>query len=168
MGISGYRPRSEPRHKVLIKVRYRAHGPELDGCILDVSSRGFLMTSALAPARGEYVEVFLSGQSIVGRVVWSSSRRFGLALRDRINVQTLISPARALQFGNPTRGNQVDHPARKRKLALTATKSQAFSRIIQSLFIAVLGVGAAFMVASTVKSSLSSLDKVSSNLVQKR
>lgn len=85
-----HKPRREARRKVLLRARLRVAGPERDACLLDLSSRGLLATTAEAPERGQYVEIRVCGQSLVGHVEWANGRRFGVTLRERIDVEALI------------------------------------------------------------------------------
>lgn len=89
--MSHEKPRVEPRTKALIRARIRDGGDERDACILDVSTRGLLATTALPPPRGEFVELLVGNHKLVGQVKWSGERRFGLALRERISVAALVA-----------------------------------------------------------------------------
>ncbi len=89
--MSHERPRVEPRTKALIKARIRDDGAERDICILDVSTRGMLATTARPPTRGAFVELFVGGHMLVGHVKWAGERRFGVVLHERISVAALIA-----------------------------------------------------------------------------
>lgn len=86
-----------PRRKVLIRARMRANGPPADICIRDVSRRGMLLQSHAPPPRGTYVEIAQAGLPIVGQVVWSKERRFGISTRDIIDVAALIDDGKPIE-----------------------------------------------------------------------
>jgi hypothetical protein len=44
---------------------------------LDISTRGLLAITARPPTRGEFVELIVGGQMLVGQVKWAGERRFG-------------------------------------------------------------------------------------------
>jgi hypothetical protein len=58
---------------------------------LDISTRGLLAITARPPTRGEFVELIVGGQMLVGQVKWAGERRFGIVLRERISVAALVS-----------------------------------------------------------------------------
>lgn len=86
-----------PRRKVLIRARMRANGPPTDICIRDVSRRGMLLQSHAPPERGTYVEIMQAGLPIVGQVIWSSERRFGISTRDAIDVAALVDDGKPFE-----------------------------------------------------------------------
>ncbi|MDT9599223.1 PilZ domain-containing protein [Sphingosinicella rhizophila] len=83
--------RREPRTKVLIAIRVRGDGLATEACLRDVSSRGVLVQTGKPPPRGTIVELIGPFQPMVGRVVWSSGRRFGAELREHLNVKALTT-----------------------------------------------------------------------------
>lgn len=89
--MSHEKPRVETRTKALIRASLKDGGRERDICILDVSTRGLLATSASPPARGEFVELLVGRHKMVGHVKWVGERRFGVSLRERISVAALIA-----------------------------------------------------------------------------
>lgn len=123
------------RQKVLIRARMRSDCIDCEACIRDVSATGLLMQAPDAPLRGAYVEVLANGEAIVGRVVWASGRRFGVAMQDRLNVHRLIAgTAGAVATSGPAR------PLRPRAMptatpALAKAKADAFSFAIVLLFV---------------------------------
>lgn len=90
-GLSGQDFRVETRAKALIRAGLRWDDEIREACILDASTRGLLMTAAMPPPRGAFVEVLVGHHVAIGHVKWSSTRRFGIALRDRISVVALLS-----------------------------------------------------------------------------
>jgi hypothetical protein len=89
--LQHYAPRIEERTKVLIRAALRGAGAERDACILDISSRGMLLTMADPPPHGGFVEVVAQGHELVGQVEWAKGRRFGIRFRDRINHAAYIA-----------------------------------------------------------------------------
>ena len=87
---TGWTPRRDNRHKVLIRTRMRAGGLPVDVCIRDVSARGLCLVSNTPPVRGTIVELTGSHAPIVGRVVWASELRFGIEARGRIDVAAMV------------------------------------------------------------------------------
>lgn len=89
--LSGWIQRRDPRHKVLIRARMRAGGMPVDVCIRDVSARGLCVVSSAPPVRGTIVELTGSYGPIVGRVVWTNELRFGIEVRGRIDVGSIVA-----------------------------------------------------------------------------
>ena len=87
----GPNPRIEERTKVMVRASIRDEGPRRDVCILDVSTRGLLATTASPPVRGDFIEIEFGGHSLVGHVKWSGQRRFGIVFQDRISVISFLS-----------------------------------------------------------------------------
>jgi len=85
-----HQPRCETRTPVVLPARLRAGGPESAVMLLDVSSRGMLAACGAPPPRGAFVELLAEGRSFVGQVQWSAAGRFGLVLRDRLDVAGLL------------------------------------------------------------------------------
>jgi hypothetical protein len=79
-------PRAEERTGVMVRATLRDGGGAREACVLDVSTRGLLLTTARPPARGEFVEIAIGDSRLAGQVKWSAKRRFGIALRDRVSV----------------------------------------------------------------------------------
>ncbi len=88
-GGNQFTPR-EARHPVLIRGRMRTDGPAEDVCVRNISRNGMMLQAREAPHRGSYVEVRLGHDVIIGRVIWASERRFGIATRDRVPLMRLL------------------------------------------------------------------------------
>lgn len=73
----------------------RAGGLPMDICIRDISSRGMLIQSGIAPPRGTYIEVITPTETIVGRVVWGDDERFGISTRDKVHVAMVAGGRRS-------------------------------------------------------------------------
>jgi len=81
--------RVENRVRASVRARMRDSLAERDICILDLSTRGMLATTARPPARGEFVELSIGCNRLTGQVRWSSQRRFGVSLRERVSIAAL-------------------------------------------------------------------------------
>jgi len=68
----------------------RAGGPATDVCVRNISSHGMLLLAHEVPAPGTYVEILLPDDVVVGRVMWSSERRFGIRARERIPLHRIV------------------------------------------------------------------------------
>lgn len=146
-----FRPRVEERVKVLIRARIRAGtAAERDSCILDLSSRGMLLTMAVPPAHGAFVEVLAQGHSLVGHVEWSNGRRCGIRLRERINHLALI----AGEDGPIVIRERVARLATRGGVEVAALDSQRFSAISRFVLTLAAGAAAAMLLADIVGNAL--------------
>ena len=123
------------RHKVLIRARLRGDCIDSDACIRDVSATGLLMQAPDAPLRGAYVEVLANGEALIGRVVWTSGRRFGVSLQDRLNVRRLIggtgASVAASDPARPLRPRTAPAPT----AAMAKSKADTFAFAIVLIFV---------------------------------
>ncbi|WP_277766786.1 PilZ domain-containing protein [Sphingomonas sp. HITSZ_GF] len=125
------RPRDE-RHSVLIRGRMRSGGPMVDVCVRNVSKNGMMLQAPEAPRRGDYVEVRLQEDTIVGQVVWSSDRRFGIRTRDRVPVWRLLGRPSPIERG--TGGERLN--ATRAAAARAHSESRYFGRAAEFLILA--------------------------------
>ena len=86
---SSYRPR-ELRRRVIVPARLHSSSGWTDACILNVSSRGLMIHSALAGPQGSIVELRRGPHAIVACVVWRDGARVGLKTEERLAVEDLI------------------------------------------------------------------------------
>jgi hypothetical protein len=148
--------RKEARTKALIRARMRSSGPERDVCILDVSASGVLATTAAPPRRGDFIELIAGMHSLVGHVEWAGDRRFGLSLRERIDVTKLLSG----DSGEITLKRQARDDASANRMPLAVLgDARSLSQTGQYVFLAAAAVAAALMVAHYVGEELGSLDQ---------
>ena len=142
--------RIEPRIKAQIRVRLRDSGPDREACILDISSRGLLLTAARPPVRGEIVELVTGADSLVGQIKWTSDRRFGIVLRERIDVMALIANGvgQMKPFGHAT--------ARPIVLAKEeiAEEPRDTAKIVRIAIIAIVGMILAYFFGRTIGSEI--------------
>jgi hypothetical protein len=115
-----------------------------------------MATAEPAPERGTIVEVVVGRHSLVGQVQWAENRRFGVRLRERIDVITVLgneAGPTALKIARAQRGK----PSAAARLAFTKQLARGF---IFGLGIAA-AAGAAMAAAQVVKESLAPLNQVS-------
>jgi hypothetical protein len=86
----GHRPR-ELRRRVVLPARLRTGARWSDSCILNISSRGLMIQSAHATAKGSVVELHRGDHVIVARVVWRDGARAGLRSEERLPVEEILS-----------------------------------------------------------------------------
>lgn len=157
---AGFRQREE-RVKVLIPSRMRAGGQWMDITIHNVSSRGLMAGCDQPPASGGYVEIRRGTITIVGRVMWSKGRFFGLKSQDRLSVKALVDEPRLAS--RPPRPDAPDSVDRRRddrlrteaSLARRVERSRAFASAFQYGIAAALVVAVAGFGAATVYEALS-------------
>lgn len=88
----------------MLRATMRDSREEREVCLIDISTRGLLATTARPPENGAIIELRVGRYALVGQVRWSSERRFGVVLRDRVIVADLIEngstkPSMAKTFG---------------------------------------------------------------------
>jgi len=137
----------DPRRKVLIRATMRAGGPRIDVCIRDISSRGMMIQAGAPPSRGTYVDLDWGGHQIVGLVIWRRERRFGIQMRDRMNVHALAGRASPEIPAAPRRaGGSVSAAAARRGAApnriLAGRMEFAVVAIFAAALVAALGISA--------------------------
>jgi hypothetical protein len=159
----------EPRRTVLIQARMRTGAGRVDICIRDISSRGALVQAASPPPRGTYVEIFLARHTIVGRVVWTRDRKFGLQTQERLDVIAITEQA-ALSRSSPTanpagrRSTQPSTPSAA-QVAHRLERSRHMSAALEFGCLAACSVAAAAFSVSVVFEAFSRpLESVASHL----
>jgi hypothetical protein len=118
---------------------------------MDVSSRGILATATLPPKRGEIVEIAVGSNRIAGQVKWASERRFGVLLRERVDVAAMIGGGR-----RPVALQRKTASARRRApvgMSLSVN-SQWLARMGQFGGIAAAALAAALLIAEVLDLSL--------------
>jgi hypothetical protein len=136
---------------MVARARLRGTGPEQDACVVNVSSRGLAATAEEPPQRGEIVEIEIGGNRLIGQVKWSDMRRFGIVLRERISVVSLLSGD---SDGITLKRKEA---ARKQKARRSADNSNVARRLEFAVFLAA-GAAATFIAADFAGSALQSLD----------
>lgn len=74
-----------------VPCRMNVTGRWSDAHIHDVSDKGMLVSSTEPPAIGTYVDIRRGTLVIIGRVVWSGGRRFGVRTQDPVSLAALLS-----------------------------------------------------------------------------
>jgi hypothetical protein len=151
--------RTEDRTRLMIRATLRDGGPEREACLLDLSSRGLMASVFEAPRRGAFVELTVGRHALVGQVQWSEGRRFGMKLRERIDVLAVIgneAGPTALEAARKARGR----PSPEATFAYSRHVAQGFT---MGILIAGMATGAV-VAAQLVARSLAPLAVVSASL----
>lgn len=135
----------------------------IDVCIHNMSSRGLMAGTDTPPKVGSYVEIRRGTQVIVGRVMWSRGRFFGIRSQDRLSVKAFVAEPRLA--GRPPPADAADpHSADRRaerrladeaRLARRVERSRTFASMFQYGVMAAVVLAAAGIGASTVYDVLS-------------
>lgn len=123
--------RSEERTRALVRARLRGSGLDRDANILDLSSRGLLLTAAMPPKRDHTVTVVANGYTLSGKVVWVNERRFGISLDAPILVDDVIDAKILARAKTVSPGLPENFGARP----VAASASLGFSDYIQSKWV---------------------------------
>lgn len=134
------------RRRVIIPSRVRSGSLWRDARILNLSKRGFGLTSATPPDAGTYVEIRRGAHMVIAPVIWVNGLRFGVHTQDPVPVDSLVhAPDSAggtdAQQAGPT---QVAERRRtSRGLTAKHDHSRAFGRIVEFAFITMLAASTA-------------------------
>jgi hypothetical protein len=142
----------EPRHKVLVRARMYAGGGWHDTCILNVSSRGLLLQAAAPPVKGTYLEIRRGPVTIMARVMWTKSHRFGVKTQDLVRLEAITPEAPTPTPGQVDRRN--DRRSKPGARLSEHDSSRQRGRLIEYGFAAALAAAGAGMVASEVAAVL--------------
>ena len=152
----GYKAR-EVRHSIFVPARMCAGSSWTSVVIHNISSRGALLASDEAPARGTYVEIRRGQQTIIGRVVWQEDRFFGVKSRETIHIQAIVDEPRLSSRPNSTEKREASRDRRaspRRQMKVDAARqledSQRWSAMFQFCVFVLLGILVAGFVASEV------------------
>lgn len=147
--------RRDERHRVLIRATMRTGGRPIDVCIRDVSLRGVCVVSEAPPVRGTIVELIGPSSPIVGQVMWSTEKRFGVSVGGRVDLPRLLAQRPAV---GRAPHETVPLPAYARAPLDTAQcteLSRNKGKAIQFVLAAVLGASAAGLLGQLVYENLS-------------
>lgn len=128
----------EDRTRTMLRATLRDDRAERDACVLDLSHRGLMATATPAPKRGAYIQITIGRHQIDGQVQWSEGRRFGMRLRERIDVIAVLGNEAGptlLKAAQKARGK----PSFEARAAFARQVAQGFTF---GIFIAVAGAGA--------------------------
>ncbi len=153
--------RKEDRTTAILRARLRDGGPEREASVLDLSSRGLMAAAQPPPRRGTFVDMQVGRHTLVGQVQWIEGNRFGVRLRERIDVLAVIGNEAgpvALDAARAARGR----PSTAARLAYSRQVARGFTF---GMLLAGIVAGA-FFASSMVSRSLAPLEVVSSALIQ--
>ena len=157
MSSAALKDRAEPRTRAMLRASLHDDDIVRDACIIDVSTRGLLATTAQPPTRGQFVELRVGQHILTGQVRWSSERRFGVALRERVSVVSL------LEGGSGSVRLAGSTGARKQSGTLAAglrKNPQSMGRLGQYALLGCFALAAAHTIAGISQEGLSPLAKV--------
>jgi PilZ domain-containing protein len=134
----------------MIRGRMRAGGAPEDVCVRNVSNSGMMLQADTAPEAGTYVEVQLSDEIVVGRVMWSRDRRFGIRTRDRLPLWRLLGRKKP----EPGPDTPAQRAAAGTAVVRRRSDARAWGRVFEFLCIALVAIGAAAAIALAGYASL--------------
>ena len=144
---SQYIKAREARRSVVIQARMMDGASWKDVCIRNISSRGLLLHTESPPRPGSYVDIRRGWYTIVGRVIWSSDRQFGVNTQDALSIDDIVQdrsrsrqPSDSVQNAAPverrTSPRNASH-AHKHELNRQLSSTLQFSfLVLLSLFVA--------------------------------
>ena len=91
MLAGGEQSRIETRQTAMLQAKMRDSQSTRPVRVGDLSPKGMLVVSERPPSRGEFVDITIGGHHLAGQVRWVQGRRFGLRMRERIDVQAILS-----------------------------------------------------------------------------
>jgi hypothetical protein len=130
--------RDSDRTRTMLRATLRDGSVERDACVLDLSHRGLMATATPAPRRGAYIQLIVGRHALDGQVQWSEGRRFGVRLRQRIDVLAVLGNEAGptlLKAAQQARGR----PSFEARAAYARHVAQGFT---YGIFIAVAAAGA--------------------------
>src|SRR3982751_2658570 len=99
----------EWRRRVVLPARMRTDSGWCDVSILNLSSRGLMVHTRLAAAKGSTVELCQGEHMITARVVWSKGPRVGLAAEALLPIEQILTPGRSAPLQMPeSNGRRTD------------------------------------------------------------
>jgi hypothetical protein len=147
----------------MIGARIRVGAQWGDACILNVSSRGLLVQSGNAMARGNEVEIMRGDTRIVATVMWSAAGRCGLRSEGRLSVEDILSleQSQSLQL---VASNGIIHD-RRRRPRNEPLDARLRGREMEFLAVGIIGISLAVGIWSMAETALASpLERVAAVL----
>ena len=124
----------------MISARLRGGFGWTDARILDISSRGLLLSAPKTPQRGAYVEVCRGAHRIVARVVWVKQERFGLRTQDTLPIEAITGE---IDAGAPEAANLYpERRAKRRKPTAAESHERSKNRANAMQFVWIVGLAA--------------------------
>lgn len=146
----------------------RIGGTWHDVSVRNVSSRGMLLQSPAAPARGTYLEIYRGRHIIVARAAWQSGASFGVQTQDRVDVEGLIQEpdVSGANFTAAIKENKAFERRRaERTVVQRAERSRSVAAMMEFLSLVAFGVSTAIAAFALVGSSLAApLERVKTAL----
>jgi hypothetical protein len=106
-----------------------------------------MVSSARPPAKGKYVDIGRGALVVIGRVVWSSGKRFGVRTQDPINAERLTKePIRATGRSvekAPDDQQELRKEASHRHATIRADQSRRFASAFQFVCLATIAAALA-------------------------
>lgn len=153
--------RIEERTRSALRALLKDSRSEREICIMDMSTRGLLATTANPPRRGEFVELTIGRNSLSAQVKWASQRRFGLSLRERVSVAALLEGGKQPIALKRSRAMQ---PTRVGLLASLRANPQMLSRVGQYGVFVLGAVIAGYFIITTMESGFAPLQQAMATL----
>ena len=147
--------RIEPRTRAMVRASLRDCYMTRDACILDISTRGLLAVTANPPRMGEIVELRVGRNVLMGQVRWSSARRFGMSLRERVSIAAL---AEGGTCDATLQRSAVRQMPRRATGARFAVDPQLFQRLGQLAVMALVAAAAAVVIMEMTAEGFSAVD----------
>lgn len=94
MLAGGEQSRVETRQTAMLQGKMRDGRTTRTVRIGDVSPKGMLVVSDRPPTRGEFIDIMVNGHHLAGQVRWVAGRRFGVRMRERVDVRAVLSGKR--------------------------------------------------------------------------
>ena len=142
----------EDRRKVMLSARMRSGASWHDACILNMSSRGLMLQTAVRTERGAYLEVRRGPHVIVARVIWTGQQRVGLKAQDRLSIDAIGTEQ--AKTGSPE--TLVERRTAPRPRQDPAVRSRQLSRMMQAVTLGGLGIAAAVIAVAGIQEALGS------------
>ena len=145
-----HRPR-ELRRRVLLQARMRTSTGWSDACILNVSSRGLLITANQSVAEGTSIELRHREHVILAQVIWRSGSRAGLHAEDWVPVDEILILSHSSVLRLAAGGCAG---AERRKRPRTHDDSRLTGRMIEFASVAIIAITLSFGLYSLVADAL--------------
>ena len=146
-----------PRTLIHVPARMRAGTTWSDVIIKNMSRRGLMAETLQVPTPRSYVEIRRGTQIIVGRVIWTSGRRFGVHTQEAVDFNTIVAEPRLLSRprsngeGTPDAIERRNNPDRHiDRIASSADRSRQLSTAMQYLAVAAAAAIGAILLATEV------------------
>ena len=152
--MQGEKPRIEPRTRAMVRARLRDSHRDHDVCIIDISTRGLLATTANPPSRGDFVELTVGRNQLVGHITWAGEHRFGIGLQERVSVAAL------LEGGNRAVSLRANAANARAGSSDQYANSGLIAKAAQYAALIALAGGAAFAISQITSKSMEPVDDV--------